>query len=143
MVQASGCWPLIVMCNVCAWIFLKRWHPWAITKCRAAVITTCGTPGVNPGLICGCSSVGRIHACQARGHGFEPRHPLQSALVVKWHNDAMVRRNRQFDSVLEHQLFHSGQSQGTEQADVHPANIEFKPASAESSTGRIKMVIVV
>ena len=33
---------------------------------------------------------------------------LFHALVVKWHNKSMVRINRQFDSVLEHQLFDSG-----------------------------------
>ena len=59
------------------------------------------------------------------------------ALVVKWHNKSMVRINRQFDSVLEHQLFHSGQLQGTEQADVHPSYVKLPPASAELSTGRI------
>ena len=35
---------------------------------------------------------------------------LFHALVVKWHNKSMVRINQQFDSVLEHQLFDSGQS---------------------------------
>jgi hypothetical protein len=52
------------------------------------------------------------------------------ALVVKWYNESMVRINRQFDSVLEHQLFHSGQSQGTEQADVHPSYVKLPPATA-------------
>lgn len=32
--------------------------------------------------LCGCSSVGRVPACQAGRHGFEPRYPLQFCVVT-------------------------------------------------------------
>lgn len=62
---------------------------------------------------------------------------LFHALVVKWHNKSMVRINRQFDSVLEHQLLDCGQSQGTKYAYVHPTYVKLPPTPAESSTSRI------
>ena len=68
---------------------------------------------------------------------------LIHALVVKWHNKSMVRINRQFDSVLEHQLFYSGQVQCAEYAYVHPTYVKLPPVPTESSTGWIQVMIVV